>query len=376
MYFVNKGLVLEKLNRLNEANKSYQTALKLNPNEEDAKNQLSALNYSNKSGFSKELSEEDQNEIAEQFLIKLCSDKAFQWVGKLATIQTYNMKEVCSYYSYILPFIISSEEASNIQIQQYNVKIEDFKNIHYGIFREEMIIVKEQEFNLSDDNNYFISMLREISILLYCDHPNICKIIGVHFNPKSLKLLIVQEKYFTDLFEVLEDKQVIQKKKDLIIQLLEALIYIHSLGLILQGLTPQNIVFKTQKLANLLLLDFGIPKLQKQNIKMEDQTLNYFYSSPEASKMTKQIVTPQSDIFSFGIVLYELATGYRTWKNYIGKGQIAIYNLIQSNFDFFQENQTTGNFHLDRLILDCVQQDPNKRPSAKDCLQGIKSIQF
>ena len=53
--------------------------------------------------------------------------------------------------------------------------------------------------------------------------------------------------------------------------------------------------------------------------------------------------------------MYEFITGRRAWKNYLGKGGIAIYNLIHSkNYDFFIENDRTGNQDLDNLILDCV----------------------
>ena len=60
-------------------------------------------------------------------------------------------------------------------------------------------------------------MLREISILLYCDHPNISKIMGVYFDTKSLKIWILQDRYYIDLGEALELKKVIPKKKELMI---------------------------------------------------------------------------------------------------------------------------------------------------------------
>eukprot|EP00828_Plagiopyla_frontata_P014798 TRINITY_DN1928_c0_g3_i1.p1 TRINITY_DN1928_c0_g3~~TRINITY_DN1928_c0_g3_i1.p1 ORF type:complete len:103 (+),score=24.26 TRINITY_DN1928_c0_g3_i1:1-309(+) len=72
--------------------------------------------------------------------------------------------------------------------------------------------------------------------------------------------------------------------------------------------------------------------------------------------------------------VYKRQTQKRAWKKYIGQGAIAIYNLIHSNFNFFEENEKTGNSELDQLILDCVQQDPNKRPSAKEALEKVKAL--
>lgn len=70
----------------------------------------------------------------------------------------------------------------------------------------------------------------------------------------------------------------------------------------------------------------------------------------------KSKVSYKSDIFSFALyflfnfylkllrVLYEVITERRVWQNYLGKGIIAIYNLIrENNFDFFHENTSTGN---------------------------------
>ena len=61
--------------------------------------------------------------------------------------------------------------------------------------------------------------------------------------------------------------------------------------------------------------------------------------------------------------MYEFISGRRAWKNYLGKGGIAIYNLIHSkNYNFFIENASTGNCDFDNLILDCVNSEQSMRP--------------
>ena len=96
--------------------------------------------------------------------------------------------------------------------------------------------------------------------------------------------------------------------------------------------------------------------------------MSHYYSSPEVTDTDKAIVTPKSDVFSFAMfylvlsnkfifrVLYELYTGKKAWKNFIGKGIIPIYNFLHSSsYNFFKENEKTGNLELDKLIFDCVQ---------------------
>ena len=96
--------------------------------------------------------------------------------------------------------------------------------------------------------------------------------------------------------------------------------------------------------------------------------MSYYYSSPEVTDIDKAKVTPKSDVFSFAMfylvlshkfilrVLYELYTGKKAWKNFIGKGTIPIYNYLHNkSYNFFKENEKTGNLELDKLIFDCVQ---------------------
>ena len=56
----------------------------------------------------------------------------------------------------------------------------------------------------------------------------------------------------------------------------------------------------------IILLDFGITKIFKDNLDTDVTAISYFYSSPEVSNIDKSRVTPKSDIFSFGMYLYLL----------------------------------------------------------------------
>ena len=69
-----------------------------------------------------------------------------------------------------------------------------------------------------------------------------------------------------NLFEALfEKKKFIPGKKKIAIQLLESLDYIHQIGFVHLDLKSKNIMFETSTFKNIILLDFGISKLFKQN---------------------------------------------------------------------------------------------------------------
>ena len=66
---------------------------------------------------------------------------------------------------------------------------------------------------------------------------------------------------------------------------MEGINYLHSLGIIHMDLKPKNIIFETEDFKKILLLDFGISKIKKQN---EDPTnmigMSYHYSPPEVKE--------------------------------------------------------------------------------------------
>ena len=57
-----------------------------------------------------------------------------------------------------------------------------FARIHLGIFRDELVAIKEQMPTKNEQDSIFLALLREIAIFGVCNHPNIAKIFGVYFN--------------------------------------------------------------------------------------------------------------------------------------------------------------------------------------------------
>ena len=86
-------------------------------------------------------------------------------------------------------------------------------------------------------------------------------------------------------------------------------------------------MFVTSKLDQIVLLDFGVSKISKENNSTNMMGFSWRYSSPEVLSGEKSKVSPKSDIFSFGMllfifflntmlisILYELITGKKAWE--------------------------------------------------------------
>ena len=66
-------------------------------------------------------------------------------------------------------------------------------------------------------------------------------------------------------------------------------------------LKPANIMFKTNELKEIVLLDFGISNIYKENEGTKIFGMTAFYCPPEIKFHDLSYITPKADIFSFGM---------------------------------------------------------------------------
>ncbi len=94
-------------------------------------------------------------------------------------------------------------------------------------------------------------------------------------------------------------------------QLLDALDYAHRNGVVHRDINPGNLMFGDD--GQLLIMDFGIAKLQASNLTLTMMVVGTpSYMSPE--QCLGQPVDARTDIFSAGIVLYQLLTGEKPFQ--------------------------------------------------------------
>ena len=144
--------------------------------------------------------------------------------------------------------------------------------------------------------------------LLKLDHPNIVKVlvVGTHNNTPYIVMDYIEG---SDLEEVIKrnGRLPVDKALNIFKQILSALSYVHSKGIIHRDIKPKNILI--DKNGSVKLTDFGIAKTLYSNVKTS--TGSYLgapaYSSPE--QMDGRKVDSRSDIYSLGITLYEMLAG-------------------------------------------------------------------
>jgi TolB-like protein/tetratricopeptide (TPR) repeat protein len=183
------------------------------------------------------------------------------------------------------------------------------------------------------------------------NHPHICQLYDV--GPDYLVLEYVEGK---SLSSPLPEREAVR----LAIQIATALEEAHQKGIIHRDLKPSNIMV-TDK-GSVKLLGFGLAKLYEQDASISASPTADFpatqagaflgtvaYMSPEQAQ--GQTADTRSDIFSFGLVLYEMLSGRRAFS---GENSLAILAAIQKSEPLPLQSSRS----LEKIVRRCLAKQP------------------
>ena len=215
----------------------------------------------------------------------------------------------------------------------------------------------------------------EASIIDQFNHPNIVKIFerGEYEDHLYIVMELLDGKTLSEIIKK-EGMLPIGTVLTILIQVLDALVKIHRKNIIHRDLKPENImIIKTLTNPHFVkLLDFGLAKtkafsrLTKPGIVLG----TIFYLSPE--QILGAEITPANDIYSMGIICFEMLTGQ---KPFIAETEDGIINQILNN-----EALPPSGFRsdipakLNQLINKMVGKKPGERPSAEVVLNTLIEI--
>src|SRR5579863_4674010 len=213
---------------------------------------------------------------------------------------------------------------------------------------------------------------REAHAVAALNHSNVCTLHDV--GPNYLVMEYIQG---TPLRGPLPLQQALKYA----VQICDALDAAHRKGITHRDLKPGNIlVTKT----GIKLLDFGLAKIGPDNNPPSDATLTkaltgkneivgtLYYMSPEQlqSQATGQEIDARSDIFSFGLVLYEMLTGKRAFD---GSSPASVIAAIME-----RPAPSIGDVApaaLDRVLKKCLEKDSENRwQNARDLKTELEWI--
>jgi serine/threonine protein kinase len=180
-----------------------------------------------------------------------------------------------------------------------------------------LVALKVLRKELAIDNHINKRFVSEARSMFRMAHPNIIKVIDLIDEADTVA--IVMEfvegetlKQYIDRKVKLNDNEI----KNLLSQMLDAIEYVHEQGLVHRDIKPSN--FMITPSGKVKLMDFGIAKQTDPNSSdytstgTTQQMGTPMYMSPEQVHETKN-VTAQSDIYSLGVVLWQMVTGKRPY---------------------------------------------------------------
>lgn len=230
------------------------------------------------------------------------------------------------------------------------------------------IKVLKQEF--SEDVNFVTKFRTEAQSAAGLEHPNIVNIYDVG-SESGIHYIVMEYVEGVTLKTYIEKKGQLTYKEavSIAIQVGRGIEAAHAKHIIHRDIKPQNILISTEGKAK--VTDFGIARAVSNNTISADVMGSVHYSSPEQAR--NGFVDGKSDIYSLGIVMYEMVTGRVPFD-----GETTVAVAIQH----LQEEMVAPSAYapnlpvsLEKVILKCTQKSPDRRYAAiSDLLIDLKKV--
>jgi serine/threonine protein kinase/tetratricopeptide (TPR) repeat protein len=234
----------------------------------------------------------------------------------------------------------------------------------------------------SDDSDHVSRLEREAQLLASLNHPNIAQIYGFESSGEK-RALVMELVEGPTLAELLAQKLLpFEECLSIATQIVQALAEAHDKGIVHRDLKPQNI--KLALGGRVKVLDFGLARKQAVagSLTGNSATLTRAtqpgtilgtvgYMAPEQAR--GESIDTRADIFSFGCVLYEMATGERA---FVRASAVETLTAILHDAPLapsHRRRELPPGF--DRVVAHCLEKEPSARfQSAHDLEFALNAL--
>ena len=208
---------------------------------------------------------------------------------------------------------------------------------------------------MSKDQQRLERLYNEVRVARQIAHPNVCRVydIGEVDGQHFISMEYIQGEDLSTLLRRiggLPETKAIQVAR----QIAAGVAAAHEKGVLHRDLKPSNIMLDERGLAR--ITDFGLAAVHSEIGRANIAEGTPAYMAPE--QLTGKEVSARSDIYSLGLVLFEIFTGTRAFDG-------------DSTAEVMRQRATSTpslpseiNPAIERVILHCLETEPNKRPSS------------
>jgi hypothetical protein len=234
---------------------------------------------------------------------------------------------------------------------------------HEGLQRQVALkVLLEAPGSSADSHDRF---LREARIAAAIKHPNVVNIFDVGVD-RGRPYLVMELLHGADLDAFMGGKNRLDEATvmDIIVPIAGALAAVHDAGIEHRDLKPGNIFLSRGPNDELepRLLDFGISKASGDKLKLTSAhgpvMGTPFYMSPEAAGGAE--MTPQSDQYALGVVLYECVTGVNPFASATNFAEV-VHRVSTGDFIPVSVANPQLSKRMSAIIERAMQRDPERR---------------
>src|SRR5262245_18677964 len=282
-----------------------------------------------------------------------------------------------------LPAVVEARVARNVKkptpfgkyylLERINVggMAEVFRAKAFGVEGfERLVAVKRILPNIAEDKEFIRMFIEEAKLAVQLNHANIAQIfdLGVVDGSYYIALEHVHGRDLRAMFDrcrELGEPMPVSQACFVVMKVCEGLDYAHNkrdqagreLHLVHRDVSPQNVLVSFE--GEVKLIDFGIAKAAGKGSKTQAGILKgkFGYMSPEQVRGIP--VDRRSDVFSCGIVLYELLTGERL---FVGESDFSTLEKVR-NVEILPPSTYNRRIpdELERIVLKALAKDPEDR---------------
>ena len=183
---------------------------------------------------------------------------------------------------------------------------------------DEPVLIEVLQTTVNEDPDLAARFRKRMETVSQIKHPNIAPVIEIGVTPEGFPYAVIE--YIAGATSLAEREEKWRQENNLVSvedalmiirQIADALSVAHSAGLVHHDLRPENIVLKDGIPPMPILADLGVPIVTNPQdaVLVDSQPEMLDYASPE--ELEGKTISRRSNIYSLGIILYELLTGHR-----------------------------------------------------------------
>ncbi len=255
-------------------------------------------------------------------------------------------------------------------------------HVHLNAIR----VIKLMRPNIAGDAGAHDRFMREARLATRITHPNVASLFDFSTLPDGSWYMVWEYIEGTNLHDLIEERGPLSPRyaAQVSVQALLGLESIHRAGIVHRDVSPENLMIThgSDGEERVKIIDLGIAKQWGEETEDNKTKTGMFvgkwkYCSPEHLGMLPegQRIDGRADLYSFGIVLYEMLTGVAPFQADTPHGYLMLHASERPR-PLRQVNPTvTASPELESLILRALEKDRNKRfASAREFAQALERL--